>query len=222
MVDPKVDGQLQVTAALALLNRSHLIEWSASEMRFAPVSRKTFEDFWRQEIHPVFGRLMCWMLFSAGAELLAKGACLCAGIDFRRARLVPAYPHDLASHELEAWSGNFLSDWRTLETVPSRDYRTLGDLIYDRPAPLEQLCAATGLEHSDTQLVLAAYVLLAKSIRNRDAHAYVPQVRDQHHSLVSELFVKCFTFLITPLKSGTPPMHQWPSAEVLVENVAQT
>jgi hypothetical protein len=216
MEDAKVDGRLQVTAALALLDRSLLVKWSAFEMRFTPVSRETFEKSWRQ-IHPAFGRLMCWMLFSAGAELLAKGACLCAGLDFRRNRQVPSYPDG----QLETWSRDFLSNWATIGTVELPQYGTLGSLIYDqnnRPPLLRQLCNVRGVASSDAELLLAAYTLLAKSIRNRDAHAYVPNVRDQHLSLVPELFVNCFNLLVAPMTHGTDPISGWQdSAEMLIQ-----
>ena len=217
MEDPKVDGRLQVTAALALLDRSLLVKWSASEMCFSPVHKETFGKSWRQ-IHPVFGRLICWMLFSAGAELLAKGACLCAGLDFRESRPTPRYP----AGGLEDWSKKFLSDWKALEIVDLPYYETLGRLIYDDknkgPALLRQLCALRGVGSADMQLLLAAYTLLAKSIRNRDAHAYVPNVRDQHLSLVPELFVACFNLLVAPLRHCSPPISEWQdSAEALVK-----
>jgi hypothetical protein len=94
----------------------------------------------------------------------------------------------------------------------------LGDLIYGKPALLQQLCTVRGVSSSDANLLLAAYRLLAKSIRNRDAHAYVPHVRDQHLSLVPELFVKCFNLFVAPMRHGTDPISGWQdSATMLVE-----
>ena len=39
-----------------------------------------FEEYWREEFHSEFGRYMAWVLFSVGAENLAKAACVCNGI----------------------------------------------------------------------------------------------------------------------------------------------
>jgi hypothetical protein len=39
-----------------------------------------FEAYWRG-IDPYFGRFICWISFSAGAELLIKGVCLAHRVD---------------------------------------------------------------------------------------------------------------------------------------------
>lgn len=62
---------------------------------------------------------------------------------------------------------------------------------------------------ADSEHVLAAYKLLAASIRNRDAHAYVPKVRDSHHDLISQLFARAFDLLIGWVPRGTAVVQQW-------------
>ena len=42
---------------------------------------------------------------------------------------------------------------------------------------------------------MASYRLLQHSIRNRDAHAYIPNVRDSHYNLVPELFSRSLNLL---------------------------
>ena len=64
MLPHDVDGQLQVTAGDSLLRASRLVHWVND--RYAPVSRAAFETYWRQDVDPVFGRLICWSLFSSG------------------------------------------------------------------------------------------------------------------------------------------------------------
>src|SRR5260370_23981847 len=100
MLDPKADGRLQLTAALALLATSRLVLWAPDALAFCPVERDDFEARWRKEVHPVFGRLICWITFSAGAELLAKGVCLSSGIEVRDPHTVPTYPRG----DLDAWA----------------------------------------------------------------------------------------------------------------------
>jgi hypothetical protein len=51
--------------------------------------------------------------------------------------------------------------------------------------------------------------LLARSIRNRDAHAYVPNVRDQHQSLVPVLFTDVFNLLISWVDGGMEAVERW-------------
>ena len=59
------------------------------------------------------------------------------------------------------------------------------------------------------QLLRAAYTLLAGTIRNRDAHAYVKDVRDDHFHLVEELFVPCFNLMVSWLPEGAGTLSQW-------------
>ena len=216
MEDAKVDGQLQITAALTLLDKSLLVKWSASEMAFTSIRRETFDKSWRQ-IHPAFGEDDVLDAFLAGAELLAKGACLYGGVDFRREQQVPKYPDG----QLHDWSRAFLSNPASNGSMLVANYGTLGNLVYpsnNQPALLRRLCNSIGVSSADADLLVAAYTLLAKSIRNRDAHAYVPHVRDQHLSLVPELFVDCFNLLIAPMRQGTNPISRWKDdAELLVQ-----
>jgi hypothetical protein len=44
--------------------------------------------------------------------------------------------------------------------------------------------------------VPAACTLLALARSTRDAHAYIPNVRDQHQSLITDLFTAVFNLLI--------------------------
>jgi len=50
---------------------------------------------------------------------------------------------------------------------------------------------------------------LAKSIRNRDAHAYVTNVRKEHFWLVEELFVPSFNILTSWIPEGASQIGTW-------------
>ena len=173
-----------------------------------------------RQVHPVFGRLICWISFSAGAELLAKGACLANGIEIRRLHTVPVYPQS----NFGEWANFFLQEPRCSRTVEVPHFGTLGDLIYDkpdRPAALRQLCHIMEASQKDEQRVLATYILLAKSIRNRDAHAYIPNARDQHQSLVPALFTEVFNLLACWLPGGRKMINQWMGeAQSLIHRLA--
>ena len=55
---------------------------------------------------PVFGRLICWINFSAGAEFLAKGVCLLNGIDVRQSHSVPSNP----AGDLAVWVAQYFDN----------------------------------------------------------------------------------------------------------------
>ena len=210
MYDPTTDGRLQVTAALSLLEFSRLVKWSPDTAKFTPVPRETFESSWRKEIDPVFGRLICWINFSAGAEFLAKGVCLLRGVEFRKTQEVPVHP----STDLTEWVTQFRKDWTSTGTVPTTYFSTLGQLVgigrrtKNDPA-LKRLCTNMKAAGDQEELLLAAYELLARTVRNRDAHAYVPKVRDHYLSLVPDLFARCFNLLVSWLPSGPGTLNEW-------------
>lgn len=209
MYDSTTDGRLQVTAALSLLEFSRLVKWDPGAARFAPVARETFESAWRKDVDSVFGRLICWIIFSAGAEFLAKGVCLINHVEIRRAHQVPVHP----SADLENWVAQFRKNWRSAGTLPATDFGTLGQLYTNRPTSadpaLKRLCDKVKAGHDQQELLLATYEFLARTIRNRDAHAYVPHVRDYYFSLVPELFARCFNLLVSWLPSGPRTLNEW-------------
>lgn len=211
MLDPNIDGRLQVTAAASLLEASLLVRWNPVFAQFTPAPRDEFESLWQRDIDPVFGRLICWISFSAGAEFLAKGVCLLNGVDIRlpkSPKKVPAYP----SSDLPSWIADFRRDWRSHGILNTTNFGTLGNLVGENSRPgfdLKQLCVTVGARPDQEELLLAAYDFLARTIRNRDAHAYVPNVRDHHHSLVPDLFATSFNLLLTWLPGGHGTLNKW-------------
>lgn len=208
MKDPKTDGRLQVTAAAALLRNSMLVEWNPELCKFVPVPREVFASSWR-EVDPVFGRLICWISFAAGAEFLAKGTCLVRGVEIRRPVSVPAYPVT----DVELWAPGFRKDYKSGGTVITTHFGTLVNLYGNRkkknPAALCKLCSTVGATPEETDLLLAGFELLGRSIRNRDAHAYLPNERDSHFELVSALFAPCFNILVSWLPGGPSTLNLW-------------
>ena len=67
----------------ALLIKSGLARWNGQTLSFVPMypgdDDSEFEEYWREEFHSEFGRYIAWVLFSVGAENLAKAACVCNG-----------------------------------------------------------------------------------------------------------------------------------------------
>ena len=208
MRDAKIDGRLQVTAGLSLLQNSRLVEWVAGDCKFVQVPKERFESSFRTDIDPVFGRLICWINFSAGSEFLAKGLCLLHGVDTRTEKTVPAYPTD----DIDNWVSRYRQEWKSAGTMTVTDFGTLGNLLYDgkgKVPPLSRLCEAVGAKPKEEDLLFAGYQLLMRSIRNRDVHAYVPNVRDSHYNLVPELFTRCFNLLVSWLPDGPTTLNRW-------------
>jgi hypothetical protein len=210
MYDQLTDGRLQVTAATSLLEFSHLVQWRPVTAEFSPVPKETFEFYWKRDIDPVFGRVICWINFSAGAEFLAKGICLLHGVEIRWTQEVPAYPHQ--GTNVSTWVSQFRSNPTSAGTITTTNFGTLGHLVPQNgkaDAALARLCEKVSATHDQKELLLAAYTLLGRTIRNRDAHAYVPNVRDDHFTLVPDLFSGCFNLLVSWLPGGAGTLNDW-------------
>ena len=73
------DCQMLFEAGKALLEKSGLARYSGPSF-VASDDKERFDEYWKAEFHPEFGRYMAWVLFSVGAENLAKAACVCNGV----------------------------------------------------------------------------------------------------------------------------------------------
>lgn len=144
--------------------RPSLLPWTGTALRPTGV-----------EIAPYFGRFICWITFSAGAELLVKGVCLVHNVDIREFPPAPRSPR----------------------------FGVLGDLWKGKKSRLDQLFEKVRAETEQQKVVLDTYKLLAKNIRNRDVHAYVPNVRNNDFNLISERFVPCFNLMMSWLPHGS-------------------
>ena len=71
-------------ASKALFRKSGLARWDNQTFTFVPMypgdDDFEFEKHRKKEFHSEFGRYMAWVLFSVGAENLAKAACVCNGV----------------------------------------------------------------------------------------------------------------------------------------------
>jgi hypothetical protein len=210
MYPAKTDGRLQVTSAISLLEFSRLVKWDRNSAQFTPEDQGAFELSWKNNVSPVFGRLICWINFSAGAEFLAKGVCLLHGVEIRSPDKVPIHP----SQDLSTWAAKYLKHPGFAGVVDTTHFGTLKELNYPirktgANAALKQLCLAVHATTEQEELLLAGYRFLAKAIRNRDAHAYVPKKRADQFSLVPDLFTKCFNHLVSWLPGGPATLNKW-------------
>ena len=74
-----VDCRVLFEAGKALVEKSGLAHYRGSHF-VASEDKAVFDDRWKEDFHPTFGRYMAWVLFSVGAENLAKAACVCNGV----------------------------------------------------------------------------------------------------------------------------------------------
>ena len=73
------DCGLLFEAGKALVEKSGLARFGGSYF-LAASDKPAFDDYWKAEFDSSFGRYMAWVLFSVGAENLAKAACVCSGV----------------------------------------------------------------------------------------------------------------------------------------------
>ena len=87
--------QVLFEAGQALVAKSGLAKYSGAYF-VACDDEAGFDEYWKREFHPEFGRYMAWVLFSVGAENLAKAACVCNGVV--KARDKPTLEQYLRTH----------------------------------------------------------------------------------------------------------------------------
>ena len=143
-------------------------------------------------------------------RVLGEGCLPLHGVEIRWTQQVPLHP----STDLCTWAKEFRKDCRSGGTVATTNFGTLGHLINGKRSPkadaaLQRLCLSVKATPDQQELLFAAYKFLAKTIRNRDAHAYVPNVRDYHFSLVPDLFAGCFNLLASWLPGGPRTLTNW-------------
>lgn len=214
---PEDDGKIMLAAGVALIKASGLLGWE--DGAFTPVEKASFDNTWKK-VDTVFGRAAQWNMFGTGAENLIKAVLLCNCVgSFRSKKDVLPYPEAAMSpSELSSWAGNVASgiDRSKYKKVPQ--YGELGKIIGENKkkrdskpnapgAPLQEFFKdhSDSITNDDADLVFAAFDLLRDTIRNREAHAYVPNVRNSHFYLAAEVFLPAFNKLLcwVPLSGKT-------------------
>ena len=73
------DCRVLFEAGKALVEESGLAHYCDPHF-VASEDKAVFDNRWKEHFHPTFGRYMAWVLFSVGAENLAKAVCVCNGV----------------------------------------------------------------------------------------------------------------------------------------------
>ena len=152
-------------AARALMEKSRLVLYQGCRFR-ACTDESAFEKYVVEELDPQFGRYMAWLLFSVGAENLAKAACVCTGV------------------VRESPTGHYGTMGTYLRRVKGR---VEGRLV--------RLARQESLPGDDNKKLTDGYLELIK-IRNRDVHSYVYGVRQLHFAFAEANFVPAFNVLV--------------------------
>ena len=97
---------------------------------YVPGQRRfRFEKYWKEEFHSIFGRYMVWVLFSVGAENLAKAACVCNGLV--QGKTIPLkYPRYTGSISINEWVDRVIDgNWSDGDPIRAtqHNYKTLGN-----------------------------------------------------------------------------------------------
>jgi hypothetical protein len=108
------------------------------------------------------------------------------------AHKAPNYPPTQQEHDVSDWVEAVSEDPWKAKSFPVTHFGQLGDLTNGKggkPAHFERLIKQTKASADEKKLLFASYRLLTMTIRNRDAHAYVPNVRDSHFWMVQDVFM---------------------------------
>jgi hypothetical protein len=130
------EGTMQRRAGASLILDSHLLLWDENTQRFVATTEEAFEEFCRGR-DPEFGRLMCWIEFSAGAEFFGKGVCLRNSIEIRKDK--PDGTHDFGTLS-NLLGRHFTNLFKARNATPAEKtivregYRVLQETIRNRDA----------------------------------------------------------------------------------------
>ncbi len=110
-------------AGTALLEKSGLVRYCAQDQRFYSCNDEAaFEKYHKSKFHEELGRYMAWVLFSVGAENLAKASCVCAGKISADEKHLQLSNYKLPLKKLNSCDAKQLdSGFRELERVRNRD-----------------------------------------------------------------------------------------------------
>lgn len=193
-------------AGKALLGKSRLIRWNREtgvfEARYPGNNDCNFEKFWKVKFHPKFGRYIAWVLFSVGAENLAKAACVCNKVALPGNDIVLQYPRYENSIPVTDWVDMVINENcsdSSLVRATKQDYPSLGKYWQ---LHLPELCEQQEICSKKSRHLKASYKYLTTVIRNRDAHTYIAEERRRDFPAVRPIFVPAFNILVETMKAN--------------------
>jgi len=197
------EGKQQIKVGLELIVWSNLACWDANNLKLVSNNVESFENYdGLKADYKKYGRLICWIIFSVGAEYIGKGFCL-----VNEHNLI--IPDKLVirslklNEELRSWINLVVSDKKS-------DKITQNDVYFGTLGKLEGIIGKYINDDFDSKLVEACYIYLANSIRNRDVHRYTKDTRGFHFHMVEKLFVPAFNIILKSVEQKYPGFNsQW-------------
>jgi hypothetical protein len=183
------EGWRQIHAGASLVAWSRLARWDPNTLCFAPSEQAAFESD-HTGVHNSYGRLICWLTFAVGVEYLCKGVCLLKGLPVFEKKPKTVIRPPQTGDDLQQWVNLVNQENDGAPAVQEKDLRTK---TLTQMVDLVRQIAELG---GNRDRVAASMKLLASTIRNRDAHRYVQNVRSFHFSAVRDLFVPSLNDLL--------------------------
>jgi len=198
------NGDKLFNASKELFKNSGLVIWNEEQEQFLARNSgddREFEKYAIEKFGQGFGRYNCWVMFSVGAENLAKAACVCNEIDELHLVDPKNLGYPIYSTEMNK------PDWVQKVLKPQQgqygdrearkyDYGTLGKYWSKH---LNVLCEKCEVDPKKASLLKACYKYFTEVIRNRDAHTYIENVRRDDFPAVEAIFVPAFNVLVKTL-----------------------
>jgi hypothetical protein len=183
------DGWRQIQAGVSLVTWSWLASWDSQALYFVPAEQGAFESK-HAGVHGSYGRLICWLTFAVGAEYLCKGVCLLKGLSVFETKPKNVIRPPKTGEDLQQWVNLVNQQKDGAPDVQEKELRTktLTQMV-DEVQKITEL-------GSNRDRVAASLKFLASTIRNRDAHRYVQNVRSFHFSAIPDLLVPSLNDLL--------------------------
>ncbi len=183
------DGWRQIQAGACLIAWSQLASWDSQVPCFVPAKQEAFESE-HTSVHGSYGRLICWLTFAVGVEYLCKGVCLLKELPVFETKPKPVIRPPKDDEDLQQWVNLVNQQKDGAPEVQENEPRT--KTLYQLVNEVQKITELG----SNRDRVAASLKLLASTIRNRDAHRYVQNVRSFHFSVIPDLLVPSLNDLI--------------------------
>lgn len=190
-------GVTQFSAGASLVVSSGLLQWNYTKREFSATKPGDFQLHW-SKFDKIYGRAAMWNIFSTGAELMLKGFLMEGNRLTAEPKKVLTYP--IRNKNLDNWALETLkTPYQKRKTQTAYGYGTIAAALtkYREIYGIDTVSKLGKLTSGEFEVFVAAsYELLRDSIRNRDTHAYVPNVRATHEWLANGMFLKTFNILL--------------------------
>ena len=172
-------GWQNLRAGISLISWSKLAIWDKDNLKLIANEDKqlaTYEGF--KDVHNEYGRVICWVTFSVGAEYLVKGYYI-----------------------LE-------KQMKGMQVYDKKGEEVTERYIINAPLLKLLLIIDNFIEQgTESQTIKKSLHHLRKFIRNRDIHSYEKDVRGNNLYLVKNKFLPAFNLMLASLDQSGLEYH---------------